>query len=159
MSAPREHHYDATVSWTGAAAGAPRTYASYSRDHTIVVEGKPDLPGSADPVFRGEASRYNPEELLLAALSACHLLSYLALCEREGIAVVAYVDRASATMQENAGAGRFTQALLRPEVTIDDERVERATALHELAHEQCFIANSVNFPVRHDPTVRRFVPA
>lgn len=117
--------------------------------------GKPPLLGSADPTFRGDASRYNPEELLLAALSACHLLSYLALCAREGIGVASYSDNAVATMTEKGGAGRFTSATLHPVVEIDDERVERATALHDEAHAQCFIANSVNFPVEHEATVRR----
>ena len=133
MSAEREHRYETGLVWTGRAQGPTRTYAGYSRDHIIAAGGKPELLGSADAGFRGDASRYNPEELLLAALSACHLLSYLALCARESIAVVDYTDRASATMRESGGAGRFAEALLRPEVTIDDDRIERAVALHELA--------------------------
>jgi organic hydroperoxide reductase OsmC/OhrA len=156
MTDEREHRYESTVSWSAAGGGPTRSYAGYSRQHAIAVEGKPPLVGSADPAFRGDASHYNPEELLLASLSACHLLSYLALCALEGIAVVSYTDRAHATMRERAGGGRFTEALLRPEVAIDDERVERAIVLHDRAREVCFVANSVNFPVRHEPVVRRF---
>jgi organic hydroperoxide reductase OsmC/OhrA len=153
-----EHRYATHLEWSGAAQGSTKTYAGYSRDHTIAAGGKPPLLGSADPTFRGDASRYNPEELLLAALSACHMLSYLALCAREGIAVVSYRDDAVAAMAEKAGAGRFTSATLRPVIEIDDERVERATLLHDEARAQCFIANSINFPVEHEPVVRRITP-
>jgi organic hydroperoxide reductase OsmC/OhrA len=155
MSAAREHNYRTRVTWSGAALGATKTYAAYSREHTIEAPGKPVLTGSADPAFRGEASHYNPEELLLAALSACHLLTYLALCAREGIAVVSYVDEAHGTMSETGGAGKFVSAVLRPQVEIDDERIERAIVLHDVASTECFIAKSVNFPVEHEPSVRR----
>jgi organic hydroperoxide reductase OsmC/OhrA len=141
--------------WSGASRGPTKTYAAYSREHTIEAGGKPALTGSADPAFRGDASLYNPEELLLASLSACHLLTYLALCSLEGIGVVSYVDDASATMTETDGAGRFVEAVLRPQVEIDDERVERAMVLHDDARTQCFVANSVNFPVEHQPVIRR----
>ena len=149
----REHHYRTTVTWSGAAQGPARAYASYSREHTIAFDGKPELRGSADPAFRGDGTLVNPEDLLLASLSACHMLTYLALCAREGIAVVSYVDEASATMSERAGAGRFVRALLRPKVVVDDARVERALALHETASAECFISGSVNFPVEHEPVV------
>jgi organic hydroperoxide reductase OsmC/OhrA len=152
---PREHAYRANVVWTGAAHGSTKTYAAYSRDYTIFFDGKPVLAGSADPAFRGTASRYNPEELLLASLAACHMLAYLALCAREGIAVVAYRDEASGTMSEAAGAGRFTFVRLAPQVTVDDARLERALELHDVAREECFIANSVNFPVEHVPRIER----
>jgi organic hydroperoxide reductase OsmC/OhrA len=109
--------------------------------------------GSADPLFRGDARMYNPEELLVAALASCHLLAYLALCAREGIAVVAYVDAATGTMSERGGVGHFTNVTLYPRVTIADDRVDRAHALHAIAHEECFIANSVNFPVLFEPTI------
>jgi len=155
MNRTREHRYQTRVVWSGAAQGPTKTYAAYSREHTIEAAGKPALTGSADPAFRGDASHYNPEELLLAALSTCHLLTYLALCAREGIAVVSYTDEASATMTETGGAGRFVHAVLRPQVEIDDDRVERASALHDEAHTECFVANSVNFPVEHEAIVRR----
>jgi len=157
----REHAYAARVFWIGPAAGSTATYAGYSREHTVQFEGKAvALQASADPAFRGDAALPNPEELLLAALASCHLLSYLALCGRAGIEVLAYEDRARGSMAERAGSGRFVEVTLRPEVTIANERDrERAAALHEAAHAACFIANSVNFPVRHEPVIRVAAPA
>ena len=156
---PREHNYRAQLAWTGAERGATVDYASFSREHRITCEGKAPLIGSADPFFRGDAAHLNPEELLLASVTACHMLSYLALCARERIAVVAYADEATATMAEEQGSGRFTSALLRPRVALDpstsDAALERARELHDVAREQCFIANSVNFPVEHEPIVAR----
>ncbi len=162
MSAPggvREHHYAVGLIWTGATDGPTKTYAGYSRAHEITVAGKPVIAGSADPLFRGDARMYNPEELLVAALASCHLLAYLALCAREGIAVVAYADAAKGTLSERGGVGHFTNVTLYPQVTITrsgagaDDRVDRAYALHAIAHEECFIANSVNFPVLFEPTI------
>ncbi len=149
----RAHGYAVDVTWTGAHAGPTRTYAGYSRTHEIAIAGKPVIAGSADPLFRGDAALHNPEELLVAALASCHLLAYLALCAREGIAVVAYVDAAKGTMSERGGAGRFTNVTLSPHVTIASDRAERARELHESAHAECFIANSVNFPVLVEPTI------
>jgi organic hydroperoxide reductase OsmC/OhrA len=157
----REHAHAARVSWIGPAAGSTLTYAGYSREHAVEFEGKPvALRVSADPLFRGDATLANPEELLVAALSSCHLLSYLALCARAGIEVLAYEDRVRGTMAESAGAGRFTSVTLQPAVTIANERDRaRAAALHAEAHATCFIANSVNFPVRVEPTIRVATPA
>ena len=155
----RRHPYRASLRWSGAAQGATRSYAAYSRDYVVQVAGKAPLQGSADPYFRGNGAQHNPEDLLLAALAGCHLLSYLALCAREGIAVVEYSDESSATLSEEQGSGRVTSALLRPSVVIDaacdDAQLARALELHDSAREQCFIANSVNFPVEHEPTVKR----
>jgi organic hydroperoxide reductase OsmC/OhrA len=151
----REHAYDVEVDWTGAASGPTKTYDGYSRAHELRIDGKATIASSADPAFRGDSALHNPEQLLVAALASCHLLSYLALCAREGIAVVAYCDRATGTMIERAGVGRFTNVTLRPHVAIDDDRSDRARALHAAAHEQCFIANSVNFPVLCEPTIVR----
>ncbi len=151
----RQHLYRANVVWSGASHGPTKTYAGYSRDYTIVLDGKAALEGSADPVFRGDASRYNPEELLLASLAACHMLAYLALCARERIPVVSYSDDATGTMSESAGAGRFILVRLAPQVVVDDARLDRALTLHDVARDECFIANSVNFPVEHAPTVTR----
>ncbi len=149
----REHTYRARLTWTGAAAGPVRDYPSYSREYRVEFEGKPALRGSADPTFRGDAALQNPEDLLVASLSACHMLTYLALCVRAGIAVSAYEDDAVGTMVETAGVGRFARVLLRPRVTIDGGDPERAQALHRQASEDCFIAASVNFPVEHEPAV------
>lgn len=148
----QQHHYACRLEWTGAAAGPAQDYRSYSREWSARIEGKPPLGGSADPTFRGDATLYNPEDLLLAALSSCHLLSYLALCARAGIAVVSYTDDATGLMESKDGAIRFTDVLLRPEVSVRGD-LEKAKRLHEQAHAECFIANSVNFPVRHEPVV------
>jgi organic hydroperoxide reductase OsmC/OhrA len=156
----RDHRYRAHLTWTGAAAGPARDYASYSREYRIEFDGKPALSGSADPAFRGDPALHNPEDLLVASLSACHMLTYLALCVRAGIVVTAYEDDAVGTMSETAGTGRFTGVLLRPRVTIDAGDPERAQALHEQAAADCFVAASVNFPVTHEPViVVRGVPA
>jgi organic hydroperoxide reductase OsmC/OhrA len=150
-----EHHFAARLVWTGAAQGPTRDYQSYSRDYRIEVEGKPPLEGSSDPAFRGDAGRHNPEDLLVAALSGCHLLSYLHLCASAGIEVVAYEDQASGMMAIKDRKLRFVEVTLAPKVTIAAGDLEQARALHEQAHEACFIANSVNFPVLHMPTVTR----
>jgi len=151
----RSHGYEVKVAWTGAAAGPTRTYAGYSREHTIACGNKPAFAASADRAFRGNPELPNPEELLVAALSSCHLLSYLAVCALEEIAVVSYEDEASGTMLETGGAGRFSRVTLRPRVTIEGDRIERALELHDVAHESCFIANSMNFPVECEPVVTR----
>jgi organic hydroperoxide reductase OsmC/OhrA len=151
----REHHYEAHLVWTGAAQGPTSGYEAYSRDLRAEVEGKPPIEGSSDPAFRGDPSRYNPEDLMVVSLSACHMLSYLHLCASAGIEVVAYEDRARGTMAIKDRKMRFVDVLLEPRVTIARGDVEKAIALHEEAHAQCFIASSVNFPVRHQPTVER----
>ena len=153
---PREHHYAVDVSWTGNLGPGTVDYRSYGRDTDTRSPGKPPLPGSSDPAFRGDPSRYNPEELLVAALSQCHLLSYLHLCAVEGVVVLSYEDHAAGTMIEEAnGGGHFTTVVLRPAVEVRDEgMVPRAQELHADAAKLCFIANSVNFPVAHEPTVR-----
>ncbi|MFA7665995.1 MAG: OsmC family protein [Burkholderiaceae bacterium] len=151
--AQREHHYQVSVAWTGNQGSGTSGYQAYSRDHTIESGDKPAISGSSDPAFHGDASRWNPEDLLVAAASACHKLSYLHLCVGAGIRVLAYVDDAEGTMVEE-GAGQFTEVVLRPRVTIragDD--LERARQLHHRAHEICFIANSLNFPVRCEPVI------
>ena len=147
----REHRYAAHLTWTGAAQGPTKDYASYSREYVVRIEGKPDLIGSSDPLFRGDAKRHNPEDWLLAALSACHMLTFLALCARKTISVLSYEDAASGTMVLEGGGGRFTEVVLRPKVVLAaGANAEAAEALHEEAHRHCFIAASVNFPVRHE---------
>jgi organic hydroperoxide reductase OsmC/OhrA len=151
----QEHHFAAKVVWTGAAQGSTKDYASYSREYRIEIAGKPPLTGSADPKFRGDAAKHNPEDLLVAALSACHLLSYLHLCASAGIEVVAYEDQASGKMAIKDRKMRFVEVTLAPKVTIAAGDPDKARALHEDAHAACFIASSVNFPVLHAPTVTR----
>lgn len=151
------HHYSVTVEWTGNTGPGTSAYKAYERRHEIYAAGeKPPIPGSSDPNFRGDVTRWNPEELLVASLSACHKLWYLHLCAEAGVVVVAYIDHAEGEMEEAAdGGGRFRRVVLRPEVTIAaGSDVERARALHAKAHAKCFIANSMNFPVEHQPQIR-----
>jgi organic hydroperoxide reductase OsmC/OhrA len=146
--APKQHTYEIQTTWTGNDGEGTATYRSYRRDHTIEAQGKPQILGSSDAVFRGDPTRYNPEDLLVAALSACHMLAYLHLCAVNHITVVAYQDAASGVMEERPdGSGAFVHAQLRPTVTISNGDRAKALALHEEAHHLCFIANSVNFPV------------
>lgn len=144
------HSYTTQLVWTGNRGDGTSTYRAYDRAHEISVAGKPAIAGSSDPHFRGDAARYNPEELLVASLSACHMLWFLHLCADAGIRVDRYTDSATGTMHETPdGGGHFTEVVLRPVVGIggpvDREQID---ALHERAHALCFIASSVNFPVR-----------
>jgi organic hydroperoxide reductase OsmC/OhrA len=150
-----EHHYRLRADWTGNRGTGTSGYRDYDRDVRLSVEGKPDILGSSDKPFRGDPARWNPEDMLLAALSECHLLSYLHACVTAGVVVVSYQDDATGTMiEDGAGSGRFADVLLRPRVVVADESMlEAARAAHKQAHEWCFIANSVNFPVRHEAVV------
>ena len=157
----RTHRYETVLEWTGNTGAGTAHYRAYERSHEIGTPGgaKSAIPGSSDPAFRGDRARWNPEELLVASLSSCHQLWYLHLCADAGIVVTRYADRAEGEMVEGAdGGGRFTGVTLRPEVTLaaggDPGDVARALALHDRAHALCFIANSVRFPVRHEPVVR-----
>jgi organic hydroperoxide reductase OsmC/OhrA len=147
--------YSLTITWTGNLGTGTSGYREYSRNHEINAAGKPMMPGSSDPHYRGDGSRYNPEELLVASLASCHMLWVLHLCADAGITVVEYTDEASGTMRESAdGSGEFTRVLLRPCMTITDAaQLELAKSLHAKAHEMCFIARSVRFPVVHQPVV------
>jgi organic hydroperoxide reductase OsmC/OhrA len=150
----RKHEFDCRLVWSGARKGPTADYASYSRELTVDIAGKSRLHMSADQAFRGDASLWNPEDMLVASLSGCHCLSYLALAVRAHIAVVAYEDHAHGTMDLVDGVIRFTHVLLRPRVTLDPGSDRgRALSLHEAAHHECFIARSVNFPVDHEPEV------
>lgn len=155
----RPHRYATRLRWSGETGDAAMSYPAYGRGYTIDADGKPTLEGSADAHFRGDASRYNPEDLLVASLSACHMLSYLAECSRAGIVVTAYEDAAEGEMTLIDGKIRFREVVLRPRVTIADaSRAHEAEELHERAHAECFIANSVNFPVRHEAAVTASSP-
>ncbi|WP_192456675.1 OsmC family protein [Musicola keenii] len=151
-----EHRYAVKVTWEGNVGAGTEDYRAYGRQHRISVPGKPDIPGSADPAFRGDAGRWNPEDLLVASLSACHKLWYLHLCATSGISVLAYEDEALGVMQEDAArGGYFSSVTLRPVVTVrDGDDLALALTLHEQAHHLCFIANSVNFPVSCEPQAR-----
>nr|WP_166137788.1 OsmC family protein [Nocardioides ochotonae] len=149
-----EHHYRLDLTWQGNRGSGTSGYRDYDRDVLLRADGKPDLAGSADVPFRGDGSRWNPEELLLGALSQCHLLSYLHSAVQHGIVVTAYADAPVATMEQVGQGGRFTSVVLRPQVTITDpDQVALATEIHREASANCFIAASVSFPVTHEPVV------
>jgi organic hydroperoxide reductase OsmC/OhrA len=147
------HRYDVQVVWKGNRGTGTSGYRDYGREHTVSAAGKPDIAASADRTFHGNADRWNPEEFLLTALSECHMLSFLYVAVRAGVTVVAYTDAATGTMvQTSDGGGHFTEARLRPQVTVADAaQVELAQSLHAEAARECFIASSVNFPVLHEP--------
>lgn len=149
----KTHHYSTQLQWTGNRGSGTKSYTSYTRDYNIQTEGKPVVLGSSDPAFRGDSSRYNPEEMLLASLSSCHMLWYLHLCSEAGVIVTAYKDNAIGEMEETLnGSGRFVKVILRPVVTVQEESMlNKANELHQKANEMCFIANSCNFPVLHEP--------
>jgi organic hydroperoxide reductase OsmC/OhrA len=150
-----DHHYEIAVEWTGNRGEGTSTYRGYGRSHVVSADGLPEIEATADPAFLGSTEAWNPEQLFLAALSQCHLLTYLALCARHGVSVTAYVDQPVGTMaSEPTGGGRFTDVLLRPQVTVAAaDQAQRARDLHEQAHRLCFIAQSVSCPVRHEPEI------
>jgi organic hydroperoxide reductase OsmC/OhrA len=156
----REHRYHTTVTWTGNTGTGTASYRGYKRDHEITTDGKPVIPGSSDPAFHGDRTRWNPEEMLVAALSTCHQLWYLHLCADAGIVVTAYEDRAEGIMTERAtGGGHFDRVVLRPRATITSAaHRELALALHARAHAMCFIACSVNIPVTTEATIALEMP-
>lgn len=149
------HTYDVTITWTGDTGEGTATYRSFRRDHVVAADGRPDIAGSADPAFRGDDTRWNPEQLLVASISQCHMLWYLHLCATAHVVVTGYVDEAHGELATNEdGSGQFTSVTLRPQVTVaDPAQVERATTLHHDVPALCFVARSVNFPVHHEPTV------
>lgn len=148
-----EHTYQVAVVWTGNRGAGTASYRAYDRANEVSADGRPTIEGSSDPEFRGDPARWNPEQLLVAALSQCHLLWFLHLAADAGVVVTAYRDDAVGTMiTDGTGGGRFTEVVLRPRVEVADGGMAgRAAALHERANELCFIANSVAFPVRHEP--------
>jgi organic hydroperoxide reductase OsmC/OhrA len=149
------HTYEVTVTWTGNRGTGTSGYREFDRAHDITAEGRPVIEASSDPAFRGDPKRWNPEQLLVGALSDCHMLWYLHLCATNGVLVESYVDNAVGTMQmEKNGAGQFSEVVLRPQVKVAGaDMLDKARELHAEAHEMCFIARSVNFPVRHEPLV------
>lgn len=150
-----QHHYHTEIRWTGNKGSGTSSYTDYERSHDLIISNKPSLSMSSDTPFRGDGSKQNPEDLLLASLSSCHLLWYLHLCADAGVIVLDYCDKASAIMETgNDKPGHFVEVVLRPQVTVQSEAmVESAMRLHAKAHEQCFIANSVNFPVHREPEI------
>ncbi len=150
----KAHHYSLTVKWTGNTGEGTKGYKSYERSHEIMVDGKEVISGSSDPAFLGDSTKHNPEDLLLASISSCHMLWYLHLCSDAGIVVSNYIDNAKGIMEETAdGGGKFTSIILYPTVTLKNiAQQEQANALHSKANSMCFIANSLNFKVQHQAT-------
>jgi organic hydroperoxide reductase OsmC/OhrA len=153
----KQHSYEIEVRWVGNQGTGTSSYKAYSRNFEVAGAHKPILPGSSDPSFRGDKQRYNPEEMLVAAISSCHMLWYLHLCAEAGVTVLEYRDQAHGAMLElENGSGHFERVVLRPDVLISADSDEaKAEAVHEQAHRSCFIANSINFPIVAEPTVRR----
>ena len=154
---PRQHRYDVQVSWTGNLGEGTGSYTSYERSYMVDADGKPSIPGSSDPAFRGDSKRWSPEEMLVASLSARHQLWYLHLCAEAGVQVVSYVDQAEGRMlEEEDGSGQFSEVTLRPRVQVSaGSDVTIAEDLHRRASELCFIGRSMGFPVRHEAQVSR----
>ena len=147
-----EHAYRVDVTWLGNRGAGTSGYRAYGRQVRVRVDGKPAIEGSADVPFRGDPDRWNPEDLLLAALAQCHLLSFLHAAVTLGIVVEAYDDTATAVLRQEGNGGRLVEAHLRPRVTVRTaDMAGRLDEAHRLAHEWCFIANSVCFPVRIEP--------
>ena len=152
----KQHNYKLTTKWTGNKGSGTDDYRNYERSHSIFIDGKPEILASSDAPFRGDITKHNPEDFLLSAISSCHMLWYLHLCADAGVVVVDYTDNATAVMVEvPTGGGHFTEATLNPVVTVTDaSMIDRANELHKKANEKCFIANSLNFKVRHNPTCK-----
>jgi organic hydroperoxide reductase OsmC/OhrA len=152
---PRRHTYEVSVAWTGNQGSGTSGYRDYGRDHQVAAEGRQPIEASSEPLFRGDPARWNPELELTAALSQCHMLWYLHLCAVSGVVVTSYADEARGAMEETEdGSGQFSEVVLRPRVTVlSPDMVAAGVSLHEEAHAKCFIARSVNFPVRHEPVV------
>jgi organic hydroperoxide reductase OsmC/OhrA len=150
----KQHNYSLTINWTGNKGEGTSGYKSYERSHEIIIDGKEIIKASSDPSFLGDKKKYNPEELLLASISSCHMLWYLHLCSDAGIVVTNYKDNAKGIMEETIdGGGKFTSVTLYPTITLkDSKQQEQANSLHTKANELCFIANSLNFKVGHQVT-------
>jgi organic hydroperoxide reductase OsmC/OhrA len=159
--AAKQHVYRAQIAWIGNLGEGTRSYRAYSRDHRISAPGKALIAGGADPAFRGDASRWNPDELLVAAAAACHQLWYLHLCAVAGVVVETYEDEAEGAMVEEAdGGGRFVRVTLRPRIGLaPGADLALARRLHADAHKKCFVANSVNFPILIEPVFETITPS
>lgn len=152
----KEYNYSLTVKWTGNTGAGTSDYKAYERSHSVLIPGKPEILSSSDAAFRGDPLKHNPEELLLASVSSCHMLWFLHVCAEANVIVVDYSDNATGTMIETAnGSGHFKEIILHPVVTVTEKHMaETANALHKKANEFCFIANSLNFKVLHEPVCK-----
>lgn len=148
-----KHHYKLTAVWDGNKGEGTKNVRTYDRSHTVTIAGKPELHLTTDNPAVGDKTKLNPEDLLVSAISSCHMLSYLYVCALEGVVVKDYIDNATGTMLEKeSGGGSFKEVILNPEVVVAHKSmIEKAIELHHQAHEICYIANSVNFDVKCDP--------
>ncbi len=151
-----QHNYKATIKWTGNKGTGTDHYKNYERSHQIIIENKLDILGSSDQKFRGDKTKHNPEDLFVSSLSSCHMLWYLHLCSEAGVVVTDYIDNATGIMIETSnGGGQFTEVTLNPIVTVTEQHmIDKANKLHKKANKLCFIANSINFPVKHNPIAK-----
>ena len=155
----KSHEFQLETVWVGNQGNGTSDYKAYSRAHVIRASGKPEIQGSSDTVFHGDPTRWNPEELLIAALSQCHMLSFLHVAQAAGVVVESYEDQASGVLETRPdGSGQITEVTLRPRIQVSAGEVSQIPALHQRASELCFIANSVNFPVHHEPHTDSPVP-
>jgi len=154
MADDKKHRYDVRTIWSAGDAGPPKGLDGFSRTHRIEIAGKRAIEATSDPSFHGDPTLHNPEDLLVASLSSCHMLWYLVLCVARRIPILAYEDEAYGIMAETPRPGRFVEVVLRPKVTVGKGAdLALAAKLHERAHAECFVANSVNFPVRHEASI------
>ena len=153
--ANKTHRYNAQIAWTGAGEEGTKSYKSYERLYNVNIEGKPTVIGSSDPAFRGDPALHNPEDMLVASVSACHMLWYLHICSVSRVTVTSYIDDSEGIMEEDKdGSGRFTKIILRPRVRITAESdLRQAEKAHAKANKMCFIANTLNCPIMHEPTI------
>ena len=148
-----DHQFAVGVEWQGDLGSGTSSFRAYSRRHSVTAEGCEPIAGSSARVFHGDAARWNPEQLLIASLSQCHMLSYLHSAAAHGVVVTAYTDAATGTLRQVGDGGHLSEVTLRPAVTISSGDPALALQLHDEAAENCFIAASVNFPVHREPTI------
>ncbi len=155
MSIKAVHEFNTQIEWTGNTGLGTETYESYERDYTLSSEGKEQILCSSAAGFRGDTNKYNPEDLFIASLSSCHMLWYLHLCADNGIKVLSYIDATEAKLAVFLnGKGFFQSITLSPKVVVENpEHIQKAIALHQKANKMCFLANSLHFPIKHNPTV------
>jgi organic hydroperoxide reductase OsmC/OhrA len=155
MSVTSTHEFKTQTEWTGNTGEGTTTYEGYNREYTISSEGKENILGSSAAGFRGDVSKFNPEDLFIASLSSCHMLWYLHLCADNGIKVISYIDSTEATLGVFLnGKGFFQHITLKPQVVVEDPaHIQKAIALHQKANKMCFLANSLRLPLKHVPTV------
>ena len=151
----KQHNYALKINWTRNIGSGTNSYKSYERSFEVSVDGKEIINGSSDSFFIGDKTKYNPEELLLASISSCHILWYLHLCAYDGIIVTSYIDNAEGIMVENDnGGGKFEQVILKPVISVtENSMIEKAIIQHAKANKTCFTANSVNFRISHQPVI------